>query len=314
MHENKTILFDNVSEFSSKSEEGQEETEEKKEEECFHRPDIARENVKCGELSPQSEADQSHEKEYTYLILADGEHAKKHMVWTCDNAASDSETSVNTKKTSNTNPSKHVCDASYKSTDSPFFGSNPPKEFKPRIKFTPPLGRNIQFALPPGTVMTRQVSCHASDYSSMESEDSNEAFFDELEANRSQLDKFLDAIIDGLLPHHGLDTIFYDNGSGDYVSDFEDSSQEYYDRESLFQDIDEESVDEETMEGQRDFPCVVTSLLANEHLTDIRQGSVTIPHNDQVTRSFYTIDMIQAVAHQEHGGCDHISDPPGKKL
>lgn len=313
----KIILSDVASKLSTESEKDKDK-EEKKGEEGRHRPHMARGNVKCSELSPHPEAkpcdkifaSRPVDEGYTYLVVADGEHANKHVTWTCD--SSDSDTSVNTKKTSNTNASTRRDDVSYKSTGSPFFGYDTPKEFKPPIKSALPLGRQIKFALPPGRVMMSQSSRHGQDDSSIESEDfDEEPFFDEVEPNRSDFDKLLDTVIDGLLPHHGLDTVFYDYGSEDYVSsDFEeDSSQEYNERESLFQDDDEESADEESLddnlieearEGQKDYTSRVATLLGNEPLPDIRPipFSVTIPDDDQGTRGLYANVMTRAVSLQ----------------
>jgi hypothetical protein len=245
----RVIISDDASELSSEYEDDDEEEEEQEQEvRCRRQPDMARENVKRGDRphddlsNDEIFASRTDDEGYAMVVVADKHHVDKQVAWNTDSEAYDSELSVNTKRTCNTTASTIRDDASCKTTDSPFFGYDKPKEkSKPSVKFGPP----------PGRVLSSKSSHHAEDESSMESESSDdEPFFDEVEPNKGMFELVLDKIIDGMLPHHGLDTPYcnyeWDENQEPSDSDPDDSSEERdpKNRESLFKaDDDDDSVD-----------------------------------------------------------------------
>jgi hypothetical protein len=254
------FISDDASDLSSDYEEDDDfdddDDDEDEDEERYRRqPDVAKENTECGDHSPEDLSDdeifasRTVDEGYAMVVVANKDHLDKHVAWNKDSEAYDSELSVNTKRTCNTTASTSRDDASCKTTDSPFFGTDTLREkSKPNEEKLKP---SLKLGPPPGLVLSSKRSRHAEDESSMESDSSDdEPFFDEVEPNKGTFELLLDKIIDGMLPHHGLDTPFcnYESDECQEPSDSEpdDSSQERVPKErvSLFKaDDDDDSVD-----------------------------------------------------------------------
>lgn len=325
------LISDDASDLSSEYEEEDDfDDDDEEEERCRRQPDTARENTKRSYHSPEDLSDdeifasRTVDEGYAMVIVADKDHVDKHVTLNADSEAYDSELSVNTKRTCNTTASTSRDDASCKSTDSPFFGCDKPEEkSKPyKDKFNP----SVKFGPPPGRVMSSTSSRHAEDDSSMDSDSSDdEPFFDEVEPNKGMFELLLDKIIDGMLPHHGLDTPFCDYEPDEYQepsdSEPDDFSQERVpnERASLFKaDGDDDSVDvmdDEAMDhrsvdeieklraslGHQVFESL-DSFDCDDEIEKERQAlSVRISNSDQGTKDFYANLVTKAVCDQGRG-------------
>jgi hypothetical protein len=324
------LISDDASDLSSEYEEeddfdDDDDDEEEEGERCRRQPGMTRENTKRSDHSPEDLSDdeifasRTVDEGYAMVIVADKDHVDKQVAWNTDSAAYDSELSVSTRRTCNTTASTSRDEASCKSTDSPFFGCDKPEEKSKPYKdiFNP----SLKFGPPPGRVMSSTSSRHAEDDSSMDSDSSDdEPFFDEVEPNKGMFELLIDKIIDGMLPHHGLDTPFCDYELDECQEPSDSEPDDFPDeRASLFkadgdddsvdvvddEAVDHRSVDEieklraslghQACESLDSFGCV-------DEIEKERQAlSVTISNSDQGTKDSYANLVTEAVCDQGRG-------------